>query len=175
MAFCTKCGEQNTDIAQFCVKCGNQMGAMNSSASGSVASSESQTFVVELIRSLYPGSKTICVSAVVIIISFFLPYYGNGANAVTVGGLWWLMPIYALLAVGLAYLTHIGEMSAKLFSTAATIAIAMLYAPQILIIFRGGNEIAGFGIGFYGISLGFLAMVVGAFLNLWSITKEMET
>lgn len=174
MAFCQKCGVQNSDTAQFCIQCGTPMGAATPTyPKGGVSTST----IGQLISSLETGSKIIGGGALLAFLGFFLPIYiwgGSSQNGVNIGGLAWLQPLFALVLLGLVYIAHENDLRTKLLSAAIEVALGMVYAPNLFTIFKGGPATSSLGVGYYFLALGFTAVVVGVFVNLNELTRNLR-
>ena len=177
MAFCTKCGDQNPDTAQFCVKCGNPMGAVAQTTPQPAPAGKSTPFIGEIIKSLSPGSMTICIAAIFAVLFSLINVVTQSLNF---GG-WFFSTLYSVAVVGLVYYAHISGVKEKLFCAGATIAIGMIYAPRIFNMFAGFSAYANYGangagslIGLSFLYIAFAAIVVGGFLNIGSVIKEID-
>jgi hypothetical protein len=179
MAFCTKCGDQNPDTALFCVKCGNPMGVVAQATSRPVSTGSPNPFIGEMIKSLSPGSLTICIGAIFAVFCSLILVVTSNINFLS----WLFSTAYSAAAIGLVYFAHINGIKEKLYCSAATIAIGMIYAPRIFNLIAGSSAYAAYGVSgaaggsLVGLSLlyiAFIAIVVGGFLNIGSVTKDIE-
>jgi hypothetical protein len=147
--------------------------------------------LVTMFKSLDLGEKIAGIGGLVAVISFFLPWspgYGGtvdlsgyiggvyGATGPKSGmalagsaGTLWLLFLLPLAAVALLYFAYSNDLRTRIIIAAAHCAIG---AVILLSFFQGGYG-GGGQIGWYGASLGLIAVSVGGFMSIFDLTKRL--
>jgi hypothetical protein len=199
MAFCTKCGSQNVEGAAHCSSCGTQMpaaaGAPHPVAAPATSAAPpmappmgyaapvapaAPNFFTVLWASLDVGAKIAGVGAIVVVISFFLPFYEgvngvNMANGTGGGGdaSWWFRFLLPLVALGLLYFYYNNDLRTKIIVATGHCIIGSMWGFAIFRIALGGQYTSGVQFGWYAMHFGFLAIVIGGFMSILDLTRRL--
>lgn len=172
MAYCTQCGAEN-DGGVFCTSCGERLSAATATA---IATTPGK--VTEFLRALGPGDKAIVGGAALAVLSFFLPWVSvsflgqrqtmTGIGALQFTGTVLLEPLVAAVSIAVAFLTRGSSSATKVRAAGwqillgATFALPGVGALIVPIPFLAGS----LSVGWWALTLGYLAIVVGAMMTL---------
>ena len=191
----------NVEQAHFCGKCGTSLegghrlfkDAADSQGFNATATLEKATAKTKhLWLHFMLGEKIMAVGAIVVLISFFMPWMSVGlqsANGISVGQSFWyiyLIPLSAVFSIILLPLSQEAGWQKKVLLSRWQIVIGAVWATVSLLAIVSINKImsaiqamtsgfggmfgapqtpsAGVGFGLYLIALGSLALIIGAFI-----------
>lgn len=185
MLFCTRCGARNEGGVKFCTACGERLEAP-------AAQSVLPTALPETVTSLSTGDRVVGAGGVFAIISFFLPWasgrspWSGQSDFITGVGIasqatgWVVLePLIAATAVALVFLARQSSRQAKIQVAGWQILLGTIYAflglaglfvaSQVTGALGLGGSV-GLSVGWWGFTVGHLAIIVGAFVSLRDLT-----
>lgn len=185
MPYCTECGTRNENSLKFCTSCGARLEAVPSQLRISPISVSSPAA-----SGLTTAESIVVGGAALVILSFFLPWFsappglglwgtlgrperitGVGLFNV-VGASILLVPVLAALAAALVFLfrqapraTRLRVAGWQIFlgAPSAVTGVQVLFLPAVPMVLS---------VGFYGATLGYLAILVGGFVLLNRLSRE---
>lgn len=204
---CTHCGAKNLEHARFCAKCGKPLHQHDSGAKAEeertpahhaaemikrtkTTTDELTAKTKTLWQNFAMGEKITAVGALVVIVSFILPWVsvmGQSVSGFGVGqfiGYAYFIPLSAIGSLALLYFSQGATKGKKILMSTWQILIGTMWAAISLLAIVSVNSIAGAmmggyaamaGGGSFGISIGFYLLAAGAIaIVVGAIKLQME-
>ncbi len=184
--YCPKCGKQNKDDAQFCVYCGAEL---ISNTGGKIDKEAAKEMVKEIVKdsinniinkktpkkiknswdNFYLSEKAIVIGAIVVFVSFFLPwstskYISGIINGISVAEMskWvYIIPFLAIVSLVLVFLKHQTNNVSKFLGARWQIVIGTFFVTIETLGIMLNGEFGDTGIGLWLMLLGSLAILIG--------------
>jgi len=192
---CPACGNAYMEGSAFCQQCGATLGAQAAPPPGMampgpvpvmpqaappVAPNAQMAQMNALIASMSMGEKVSAVGAIAALVGFFLPMasmLGQSASGFQVAkeaGAVYFLPLLALVAGGLCYLSSKATPGKKLMFAGYLVLLGALCGPGWLVALLFVSQLQSVaGIGLWLLALGYTAIAAGGLMTIRSFSSRV--